>query len=49
VEDQNQTIIQQNATIIDLLTKQQRLFTKFDGDGLLVRTDSDTPLNVVTS
>jgi hypothetical protein len=49
VEDQNARIIQQNDTIIDLLTKQQRLFTKFDGDGLLVRTDSDTPLNVVTS
>jgi len=39
---QSTKITEQNATLL-------RLWTRFDGDGLLVRTDADTPLNVVTS
>jgi hypothetical protein len=41
---QNETIIQQNATIIQNLTDMNRLWKRFDGDGLLVRGETDTPL-----
>jgi hypothetical protein len=34
VEQQNETIIQQNGQIIDLLTRTERLFRRWDGDGL---------------
>jgi hypothetical protein len=44
VVTQNATLIQQNATIINLLTAQGTLWTRAAGDGLLIRTDADTPI-----
>jgi hypothetical protein len=41
---QNETIIRQNAALIEIAQQQQRLWTRFDGDGLLIRTDADTPI-----
>ncbi|HET7255627.1 MAG TPA: hypothetical protein VFJ46_17860 [Xanthobacteraceae bacterium] len=46
--EQNETMIRQNARIVEALTKLERYWSRVDGDGLLVRTDADTPLNVVS-
>ncbi|HYC66535.1 MAG TPA: hypothetical protein VEC14_17525, partial [Reyranellaceae bacterium] len=45
---QNETIIRQNAQLVESLTKLERYWARLEGDGLLVRTDADTPLNVVS-
>jgi hypothetical protein len=44
VIEQNQTIIDQNATIISQNATMLRLWQRFDGDGLLIRTDDDSPI-----
>ncbi len=44
VVQQNQTIIAQNAEIIDLMKRQERMWSRFDGDGILIRTDADSPI-----
>lgn len=41
---QNQTIIAQNQTIIDLLSRADRFNLRLEGDGMLIRTDADSPI-----
>jgi hypothetical protein len=44
LEAQNATIINQNAAMLEYMRKQSTLWSRFDGDGLLIRTDADTPI-----
>ena len=47
--EQNDTIIRQNALVVESLTKLERYWSRIDGDGLIVRTDADSPLNTVSA
>lgn len=44
VEEQNDTIIAQNGQLINLLTEQQKFWRRVEGEGILVRGETDTPL-----
>lgn len=42
--EQNAQLIQQNAEMAEVIRRMDRLFTRWDGDGLLIRNDSDIPI-----
>lgn len=43
---QNEQLIAQNGQLLEQVTQMHRLWQRFEGDGLTVKTDADTPLAV---
>jgi hypothetical protein len=44
IVEQNQKLLDQNGELLEVIRRMDRMWTRFEGDGLLIRTDADTPI-----